>query len=155
MRYVVYWIRWVFGAHTLFSGLNFFFNFFPTPPIEVSPAGPFIAAMDHVGLYTFIKVIEVVVGAALLLDLFVPLALLMEFPITVSIFYLDVIVDHTPRPTFMGSRELVFNVLLMAAYAGYYWPLLERRAALSELWRRRPADPQSASLARTPTPGEA
>jgi len=136
MRYIIYWIRWVFGAHTLFSGVNYFFNFFPPPPLEHSPAGPFIAALASVGLYTFIKVIEVAVGAALLLDVFVPLALLMEFPITVSIFYLDVIVDHTPRPTFMGSRELAFNVLLMAAYAGYYWPLLARRAPLREVWGR-------------------
>lgn len=140
MRYVIYWVRWVFGAHTLFSGLNYFFNFFPTPAIEVSPAGPFIAAMASVGLYTFIKVIEVAVGAALLLDVCVPLALIVEFPITVSIFYLDVIVDHTPRPTFMGSRELVFNLLLMAAYAGHYRPLLVRRASLRGLWGRSTAD---------------
>jgi len=136
MRYVVFWVRWVFGAHTLFSGLNYFFNFFPTPSLVASPAGFFIDAMTRVGLYDVIKVVEVIVGAALVLDWFVPVVLAMEFPITVSIFYLDVIVDGSPRPLFMGARELVFNVFLMAAYAGNYMPMLVPRAQLQELWRR-------------------
>ncbi|HTY92462.1 MAG TPA: hypothetical protein VMC02_01140 [Steroidobacteraceae bacterium] len=135
MRYLILWIRWVFGAHTLFSGLNYFFNFFPTPAIDLSPAGPFVAAMTQVGLYDLIKVVEVVVGAALLLNWYVPLALLVEFPITVSIFQLDVIIDHTQRPLIIGTRELVFNLFLMASYAGYYRALLTRCAPLSELWR--------------------
>jgi len=135
MRYLILWVRWVFGAHTLFSGLNYFFNFFPGPPIDVSPAGPFVAAMTHVGLYDLIKVIEVVVGAALLLNWYVPLALIVELPITIGIFQLDVIIDHTPRPLLIGTRELLFNLFLMAAYAGQYRALLTRRAPLSELWR--------------------
>jgi hypothetical protein len=136
MRYVVLWVRIAFGAHSLLSGLNHFFQFLPLPPIDASPAGAFVAEMTRIGLYDLIKVVECVVGACLLLNAWVPLALLLEFPITVSIFQLSVFVDGGSRPTFTGSRELFYNLFLMAAYAGYFLPLLNRRNQLRELWRR-------------------
>jgi riboflavin transporter len=150
MQYVVFWIRWVFGAHVLFSGLNYFFNFFPPPPLTGSAAAPFIDAMTKIGMYDFIKVIEVLTGAALLLDVFVPLALVVEFPVSVSIFFLDVLVDRSPRPTVMGSRELLFNLFLIAAYFGYYRPMLTPRAGLRELWRPTAARLPSAEARNEP-----
>jgi uncharacterized membrane protein YphA (DoxX/SURF4 family) len=136
MGYVVLWVRIAFGAHSLLSGLNHFFGFLPLPPIDASPAGAFVAEMSRIGLYDLIKVVECIVGVCLLINVFVPLALLLEFPITVSIFYLSVVVDGGTRQLFTGPRELFYNTFLFAAYAGYYLPMLKARAGLSPLWQR-------------------
>jgi hypothetical protein len=135
MKYVVLWVQIAFGAHSLLSGLNHFLEFLPLPPIDASPAGPFVAAMAEIGLYDFIKVVECVVGVCLLVNVFVPVALLIEFPITVSIFYLSIFVDGATRPTFTGWRELFYNTFLLTAYAGYFLPLLKWRIPQRPLWQ--------------------
>jgi hypothetical protein len=136
MGYVVLWVRIAFGAHSLLSGLNHFFGFLPLPPIDASPAGAFVAEMTRMGLYDMIKVIECVVGVCLLSNVFVPLALLLEFPISVSIFHLSVFIDGGPRQMFTGPRELFYNTFLLAAYAGYYLPMLRAKASIWPVWQR-------------------
>jgi uncharacterized membrane protein YphA (DoxX/SURF4 family) len=135
VSYAILWIRVAFGAHALLSGLNYFIEVFPMPPVAVSPAGPFVDEMTRVGLYADIKVIEIVAGACLVTGWFVPLALVLELPVTISIFHLNVFIDGSPRPLVTGIRELVFNLVLMSAYAGYYLQMLRPRAPLRELWR--------------------
>ena len=141
MRYVVLWVRVAFGAHALMSGLNYFVQIMPLPPVDHSAAGPFVAEMTRIGLYDLIKVVELLVGVCLIFNLFTPLALVIEFPITVSIFYLSVVVVGHGRPVFTGWRELFYNGFLIAAYAGYYLPLLTARPAPLAVW--------SADIART------
>ena len=136
MQYLVLWVRLFLGAHTLLSGLNHFFVFFPLPPVDLSPAGEFISIMTEVGLYDMIKVVEVLVGFCLVFNVFVPLALIAEFPITLSIFWLNVFIDGQPRQLFTGNRELIFHVFLLAAYAGYYLEVLKFKAPLKELWSK-------------------
>ena len=89
--YLVLWVRLVFGVHALLSGLDYFLHVFPPPPIDTSPAGPFVAEMTRIGLFDIIKVIEVIVGFCLVFGIFVPAALILELPTTVSIWYLSVI----------------------------------------------------------------
>lgn len=136
MQYLIVWVRVFLGAHALLSGLNHFLEFFPLPDIGSSPAGPFVMEMMQVGLYDMIKLVEVVAGLCLVLNFYVPLALILEFPITVSIFWLNVFIDGSPRPTFTGVRELAFHLILFAAYAGYYRELFISKAPLREIWRR-------------------
>lgn len=133
---VILWIRMDFGAHTLVSGADYFLHIFPPPAIDTSPAGPFVREMTRIGMYDLIKVVEVVAGAMIVANVFTPLALVMEFPITVSIFWLSVVVVGTGRPVFTGWRELAFNAVLLAAYAGYYLPMLDLRARQKPLWVR-------------------
>jgi hypothetical protein len=134
--YIVLWVRIAFGAHSLLSGLNHFFGFLPLPPIDASPAGAFVAEMSRIGLYDMIKFVECGVGVCLLLNVFVPLALVLEFPITVSIFHLNVFIDGGPRQLITGPRELFYNTFLLAAYAGYYLPMLKAKAGLLPIWQR-------------------
>ncbi len=156
MRYVVLWVRVAFGAHALLSGLNYFFPILPLPPIDHSAAGPFVAEMTRIGLYDLIKVVEVGVGLCLIFNLFVPLALIVELPTTVSIFYLSVVVVGAGRPLFTGWRELFYNGFLIAAYAGYYLPLLGARPRPQEIWsagvrRALPASFHAREPAGSPT----
>ncbi len=136
-KYLVLWVRIAFGVHALISGANYFLNILPQPPIGASAAGPFVVEMDRIGLYAMIKVVETVVALCLLSNLFVPAALIVEFPITVSIFYLSVVVVGHGRPVYTGCRELFYNGFLLAAYAGCYLPLARPRTQIQPLWRLR------------------
>jgi hypothetical protein len=137
MPYLIIWIRVFLGAHALLSGLNHFFEFFPLPPVDLSPAGAFVSAMTEVGLYDVIKVVEVVVGFCLVFNFFVPLALILEFPITLSIFWLNVFIDGEPRQLFTGIREMAFHLILFTAYAGYYLDMLRVKAPQQTLWSKQ------------------
>lgn len=147
--YLILWVRIAFGAHSLLSGINYFYPLIPLPALIVSPAGNFVAEMEAVGLYTGIKVVEVIVGICLLTNRYVPLALLMEFPTSVSIFYLNTFVDGAPRQLFTGPREIIMNGVLILAYWPYYRALLTHKAIYSPLWRKG-----LASDGRDPVSGE-
>lgn len=134
LKYVVVFVQYFFGAHALLSGSNHFLHFLPEP-VPVHPlAGPFMVAMINMGLFDLIKVVECLVGVCLLLNVWVPLAAVLEMPITVVIWYLSVVTVHTPRPIYTGWRELIFNAILIAAFAGYFLPLLNPRLPRRELW---------------------
>jgi uncharacterized membrane protein YphA (DoxX/SURF4 family) len=133
--YFILWVRVAFGVHALLSGINYFYPLVPPPPVNLSPAGPFVAEMDAVGLYALIKVVEVLVGVLLIANVYVPLALVLEMPTTMSIFFLNTFVDSSPRQLYTGPKELIFNLLLILAYWAYFRPLLTARAEYTPLWR--------------------
>jgi len=134
--YAILWLRIAFGVHSLVSGLNYFFPLVPPAAIHLSPAAPFVAALDDVGLFFWIKLVEVAVGVLLLLNLYVPLALVMEMPTTLSIFYLNTFVDAMPRQLYTGPKELFLNLILIAAYSAYFLPLLTAKAEYTPIWRK-------------------
>jgi hypothetical protein len=134
MNYIMLWIRLAFGAHSLLSGLNYFFEFLPTPQVMHPVAGPFVYSMTEMGLFTVIKIVEVLVGLSLIFNRFVPLALVAELPTSITIFWLSVIVVGAPRQLYTGSKELFFNASLLIFYAGYYKALFTPKAETKPLW---------------------
>lgn len=137
VHYLIIGLRGFFGGHSLLSGLNYFVEFVPTPKVTHPLAGPFIDSMTAMGFFDVVKVTETAVGICLLTGLFVPLALVLEMPISVSIFFTSVIVVHSDRSVITGSREILVNLVLLAAYAGYYLPMLRMRAVSRPIWRSR------------------
>lgn len=134
MQYIILWIRLAFGAHSLLSGLNYFFEFLPPPRVVHPLAGPFVDSMTEMGLFGVIKVVESLVGICLITNKFVPLALVAELPTSITIFWMSVIVIHSERSVFTGSRELAYNLFLIAMYAGYYVNLLKQTAKPVPVW---------------------
>jgi len=133
--YAILWLRIAFGAHALLSGINYFYPLIPPAPVNLSPAGPFVAEMDAIGLYALIKVVEIVAGLMLIANVYVPLALLIEMPTTMSIFFLNTFVDGSPRQLYTGPRELFYNGVLMLAYWAYFRALVTAKPIYTPLWR--------------------
>jgi uncharacterized membrane protein YphA (DoxX/SURF4 family) len=136
-KYLVLAARYFFGAHTVVSGANHYLLWFPDPlPIRPGITGRFMQVLLDSHLYDVSRAIEIVVGLALLLGAFVPLALMFELPVTVIIFYLSVFMAGTPRIIYSGWRELALNMGLLACYWGYFKPLiLSPGLPLRPLWR--------------------
>ena len=87
------------------------------------------------GLYEIVKGVEGVVGLCLVLNLFVPLVLVVELPISFIIFYLNFIIVGTGYQLFTGPQEIILNCLLMLFYGGYYVSMLQRSAPPQPFWQ--------------------
>ena len=77
---------------------------------------------------------ECLFGIMLLTNRFVLLALVLEMPSTVNIFWLNTFVVATPRQLFTGPQELFLNGVLLLAYAGYLGAAIKPRLEPMWLW---------------------
>jgi hypothetical protein len=135
-RYIILWLRIVFGVHLAYSGLALVFGeWIPVKLAQGTPgAGTFMVALADIGLYQIVKYIELLVGFMLIFNIAVPLALLLELPITIVIAYLNILVDASERQLFTGPQELFLNASLLVAYGGYYGGFLQLKATPRWLW---------------------
>lgn len=127
-KHVVTAIRVLFGINFIINGLNPFLGIYELPP--PSPAAESLAgALIASGyLFTVVKVVEIIVGILLLVNRFVPLALILIFPISLNIFMFDTILEPAAAP--IGIMVLVFNIYLCLAYLKYYLPFLIAKASV-------------------------
>jgi uncharacterized membrane protein YphA (DoxX/SURF4 family) len=115
--------RVLLGLAFLVFGLDGFLHFIPQPdPSTIPPAAmSFGAALAASGyLFQLIKGTEVVVGALLLLNRFVPLALVLLAPVTVNIvlFHAFLAPDGTGLGLFIMALHLFLAWTRRDAYAG-------------------------------------
>ena len=137
IEYFAAFVRWFFGAHLLFSGLRFYLG--SAQPVITHPvAGPFIDSLTAMGIFPAIKLSEILIGACLIADVFVPIVLVLEFPSTIVIFYMNTFITHTPRTLLTGPLELLVNVILFLLYFGYYRSFLAFKAPLRPIWNDSP-----------------
>jgi hypothetical protein len=130
--YVITWLRYFFGAHLLFSGGRFILTgYMPAIP---GVGGQWADANAAIGLYQAVKYMECLFGIMLLTNRFVLLALVLEMPATVNIFYLNTFIVATPRQLFTGPQELFLNGTLLLAYGGYLGAALKPRLDPLLLW---------------------
>ncbi len=121
--------RVVMGLIFFVFGLNGFLDFLP------HPTGPFSAGAMAFGgalmqtgyMFPLIKGTEVVVGALLLSNLFVPLALALIAPVVVNIFAFHVFLEPSSLP--LAGLILALEICLAWAYRNAYRAMLVRRAA--------------------------
>jgi uncharacterized membrane protein YphA (DoxX/SURF4 family) len=121
-------LRILFGIHFLFNGLNYTFHFIdiPKPPAEM--ANVLMAALVNSGMFGIAKAVEVLTGLLLILNRFVPLALLVAFPVTIVITYMDVMLTGVPLYAGLGLVTFIWNAGLMLAYFNYYRSVLTPQA---------------------------
>ena len=110
---VIMGVRIVLGLILVVFGLNKFLQFMPFPPMPV-PAGAFMGALMASGyLMTIVAIVEIAVGAMLLTNKYVALALLLLAPISVNIITFHIFLDIAG----IGGAALVtiLNVFLLFA----------------------------------------
>lgn len=125
-KYAVTAARILFGINFLINGLNPFVGFYelPAPTPEAGALAGALAASGY--LFTVVKIVEIMVGVLLLANRFVPLALIVIFPISLNIFMFDTILEPAAAP--IGIFVILLNVYLCFAYVEYYKPFLTPKA---------------------------
>jgi hypothetical protein len=98
------------------------------PPLSQTP--PFVQAMIDTGfMFAGTKAVEVVTGLMLLTNLWVPLALVVAFPVTVGIWSVDFfLISKSLRAQLLGWSVLTLNAYLLFAYIRCFLPMLVARA---------------------------
>jgi uncharacterized membrane protein YphA (DoxX/SURF4 family) len=128
MKYPTLAARVALGLWFIIGGLNYWFLFLPQPMGATEIARQFTLALIDSHLFAVVKAIEVLAGAAIVFDLYTPLMLLALLPISVVIFFWDVMLDREAVELTFGPLVLLVNGLLMLAYYDCYRPILVCRA---------------------------
>ncbi len=123
-------LRVYMGGHLLWSCLRYWMSDMQ-PVIHHPIGGPFVESLVAMNAFPGIKTIEGIVGLMLLANRFVPLALVLEIPTAVTIFYLNTFVTARLSGVLTGPPELGVNLALMLLYFQHYRPMLAARARVA------------------------
>jgi hypothetical protein len=119
--------RLVLGLAFAVFGLNGFLHFLPTPSGTPEAALAFGGALARTGyMFPLIKGTEVVVGALLLSNLFVPLSLALIAPVIVNIVAFHAAL--APSGVGLGLVLLALELYLAWTYRAAFRPMLAARA---------------------------
>ncbi len=153
---LIFWVRILLGVQYLLGGINWWFKILPFPNFFDVPAGPgkhaVLDAMIATGwMFTSAKLIELLTGFALLFNRYVPLMLVVAFPVAVATFVLDAMIlgdfaawvggdvsgafmwSKVLDMVFFGGDVLVMQAYLMFAYFDHYRPMLAAEAKAKPL----------------------
>ena len=119
-------LRLYYAAHLIWTSLRYWFTDMQ-PMMTASLSFEFIDTLEKMGIFPAIKTLEGFIGLMLLFNRFVPLALVLEVPTSMTIFYLNTFISHTIRTIFTGPAEIIVNGLMLLGYFGYYRPFLAAR----------------------------
>jgi putative oxidoreductase len=87
--------RLLLGLIFVVFGLNGFLNFIPMGPMPTGLAGQFVGALIQSHHFQFVAAIQIIGGALLLVNRFVPLALVLLGPVIVNILAYHVFLNPT------------------------------------------------------------
>lgn len=129
---VVTWWRIAFATHLLYSGIAYAsVGWVPMDMIQGKVGiGDYLNILNAIGMYPLVKYFEIVAGFFLLINRGVPLILVVHMPITMTITYLNLVLNPHERHIYTGIQEFMLHVPLLVAYGGYYAPFLR--------WKTRP-----------------
>lgn len=129
---VVAWWRIAFATHLLYSGIAY--ASVGWVPMDMTQGkvgiGDYLNIINDIGLYPVVKYFEIFAGFFLLINRAVPLILVVHMPITMTITFLNLVVNPHERHIYTGIQEFMLHVPLLVAYGGYYSPFLR--------WKTRP-----------------
>lgn len=136
-------MRLFLGAWMINSGYSYWAQKFGLPPSFPQPLGSLPASnqmlvtMIEVGLFDFVKTIEILGGLCLVFGLFVPAVSLLLLPVSGIVFFnavfLNLRTDRLLDPTYMGVSCLYMNVILVLSHVRYYLPMLSLRSSPGSL----------------------
>jgi hypothetical protein len=110
---LVYCAQFFFGGWFFVHGLNHWLHFFPQPPGS-SPAGAdLIGSLINSGMFDIVKGMEVLTGAMMLANRWVPLAIVLAFPIGIAI----ALFDHFTNGDWFGTGTAIAIMLMLGLMA--------------------------------------
>jgi uncharacterized membrane protein YphA (DoxX/SURF4 family) len=113
-------------AFTIF-GLNGFLQFMPQPKTMPPGVGEFMAGVKGTGyFFPLLFGTQLVVGLLLLLNLFVPLALVLIMPVLLNIILFHIFLQ--PSGIVPGAILMALELYLAWVYRKTYCPMLVMRA---------------------------
>lgn len=147
-RAFISFLRLYLGAWMIVSGASYWLHqlgyqpIFPQPFGSLPDSNKMLITFVEIGLFDLVKTLEIVGGVFLVCNIFVPLGLVILFPISGMVFYNAIFLNHRYDGllslTYMGTACLYMNVVLLLAYIKYYLPMLSfnaRTGSLSDLKR--------------------
>jgi len=106
--------RILVGLVFTFFGLNGFLNFLPQPPLPSGPAGQFITALFVSHFLYLVAGVQVISGVLLLINRYVPLAIVLLGPMLVNILAYHLLMNS------MGLSVAAVVAILWCLLAYYY-----------------------------------
>lgn len=144
MKYAVWFVRLVFAAWMIPSGLNHFIPLFPQPMGTKPLSHELIVALLDSHLFDLVKAVEFIAGLSVLTGFYTPLVLLMCMPVSFCVFFWDTPLEGwTSRAAVFGCSVLFCNVVLCLAHMKSYRAMFALRATL-----RAPATSGAAQAAQ-------
>ncbi|MDY0273425.1 MAG: DoxX family protein [Advenella sp.] len=142
-KLILSFFRLYLGAWMIVSGTSYWLHqwgyqpIFPQPFGSLADSSKLLITFVEVGLFDLVKTLEVVGGLMLVCNVFVPLGLVILFPISGMVFFNAIFLnqryDGLLSVTYMGTATLYMNVILLLAYIRYYLPLLSLNASTGRL----------------------
>lgn len=101
-------VRWLLGIQCLLVGLNWWFKILPFPNLFDPPGMPVKSAIIRVmiqsgWMFTAAKAVEVLLGLSLIFNRYVPLMLVVSFPVIFMTFILDALIGPTLLAWLQGA----------------------------------------------------
>lgn len=118
-----YCAQFFFGGWFLFHGLNHYLHFFNQPSGSGQGMKDLINVLIDSGMFDVVKILEILTGALMVLNRFVPLAIVLAFPITVVISFMN----FTMGDSFgivVGWISIILNIVMALGYMHRYLPML-------------------------------
>jgi putative oxidoreductase len=112
MKIVVLIARILLGLVFLVFGLNAFLHFIPMGPMPTGLALQFVTALMESHYVHFVAAIQVLGGALLLVNRYVPLGLTLLGPVIVNILLFHILLNHTG----LGLAIVVAMLWCIVAY---------------------------------------
>jgi putative oxidoreductase len=115
--------RYTLGFLLIIFGVNGFYNFLGLPEMPDRAATVF----QSIGyLIMYVKMFEVLIGLALLVNVFVPLALIILTPISINILLFHIGTGYFSG-ILPGAMVATLNIYLIYAHFDFYRPFLMKK----------------------------
>lgn len=125
--WVVYCAQFFFGGWFLAHGSNYWLEFFPQPHGSSPIAHELITALIDSGLFAIVKCVEILTGLLLLLNIFVPLAIVLAVPVALSIAQLNMVENNDWFSKITALIILTLIGIMALGYLRHYLPMLRMR----------------------------
>ncbi|HZE72643.1 MAG TPA: hypothetical protein VE135_24295 [Pyrinomonadaceae bacterium] len=126
MKIVTLIARLLLGLIAVVFGLNGFLNFLNMGPMPSGLAGQFIVALAVSHYFWVVAALQVVGGALLLVNRFVPLALVLLGPVIVNIILYHVFLN--PTGIALAIAVVILWLIVFYSYRQYFSGIFVQRA---------------------------